>query len=52
MKARAEVVGSGLFFDGPHPIENLRRPSLDVAQIVRLHGGVEPFENLVKAGGG
>ncbi len=41
---------------GPSPftinlLENIQRLKLDVVQILHLHGGVEPFENLVKAAG-
>lgn len=32
-------------------LENVRRLKLDVAQIVHIHGGLEPFEVLVKAAG-
>ena len=41
---------------GPSPftvnlLENIERLKLDVQQILHLHGGVEPFANLVRAAG-
>jgi hypothetical protein len=32
-------------------LENIRRLKLDVARLVHVHGGVDPFEALVKAAG-
>ena len=32
-------------------LENIRRLKLDVAQVVHVHGGVDPFAALVKAAG-
>jgi glyoxylase-like metal-dependent hydrolase (beta-lactamase superfamily II) len=41
---------------GPSPftvnlLDNIQRLKLDVGQILHIHGGVEPFANLVKAAG-
>jgi len=41
---------------GPSPFtinlfENIQRLKLDVAQIVHVHGGIEPVENLARAAG-
>jgi hypothetical protein len=31
--------------------ENVQRLKLDVAQLVHIHGGIDPYESLVKAAG-